>query len=66
MNIHGFNQIGFERLGGGTASYQAVNPSTGELLPGAFREATLSEVEKACAKAASNWRKDDNGIKSGD
>ncbi len=56
MNIHGFNQIGFERLGGGTASYQAVNPSTGELLPGAFREATLSEVEKACAKAASAFQ----------
>lgn len=50
-NFHGQNEIGFEWSAKGSRVFEAVNPSTGEDLPGKFREATASEIARACAKA---------------
>lgn len=50
-NFHGQNEIGFEWSAKGDRIFEAVNPATGESLPGRFREATASEVARACAKA---------------
>ena len=55
--MHGMNYIGLEKSGQGKSTYQAVNPATGQLLPGAFHEATPAEIEKACAQAAAAFQK---------
>ena len=50
MNPHGMNLIGGERSGTG-ATFQAIDPSTSQPLPGAFHEGTAQEADRALTLA---------------
>ena len=52
MKLHGRNIIGGAQSVEGSETFQAVNPATGETLPGGFHSATEAEVARA-ARAAS-------------
>ncbi len=39
-----------------TETFQAINPATGETLPGVFTEATVSDVADACEQAAQTFQ----------
>ncbi|SDL06569.1 NADP-dependent aldehyde dehydrogenase [Pedobacter sp. ok626] len=52
MNLTGKQIIGNDLAGGGTNSFQAINPKNGEKLATAFLEATATEVEAAAVKAS--------------
>src|SRR5690554_6414389 len=51
MMLTGKQYIGGELSNGGNKAFQAVNPVTGEKLPGEFEEATIEEVNLAAIKA---------------
>jgi len=51
MTLHGKNFIGFSLSNQGSKTYQAENPTQGEVLPGEFHTATLDEIESCCQKA---------------
>lgn len=51
MNLTGKQIIGNDLAGGGTSSFQAINPKSGEKLATAFFEATATELEHAAVKA---------------
>jgi 2,5-dioxopentanoate dehydrogenase len=50
-NITGQNFIAGLRSSTGTATFTATNATTGDVLPGAFTEATATEIDTACAMA---------------
>ena len=51
MTLTGKQYIGMELASGGNQAFQAVNPVTGEKLPGDFKEASLEEINMAAIKA---------------
>jgi len=51
-DITGQNFIAGQRLAAGTATFTATNAATGDVLLGAFTEATTVEIDTACAQAA--------------
>jgi NADP-dependent aldehyde dehydrogenase len=51
MELTGLNFIGNEQSGQGTATFHAVNPTTGAEMPPAFHEATPQEIDQAILKA---------------
>ena len=53
MELDGNQVIGQSESSEGDRSFQAVNPATGEHLPGRFHHATEAEVERALALADS-------------
>ena len=53
MNLTGNNWIAGVPSGEGPATFNAVNPATGEQLPPAFHEATASEINRALVEGDS-------------
>jgi len=51
MELNGKQMIGRSLSAEGKASFRAVDPATGETLPGTFYHATRAEIEKAAALA---------------
>lgn len=51
MNLTGQNILGYETSKQGKKTFQGYNPSTSNLLPETFHEATTKEVNTACEKA---------------
>ncbi len=51
MNLTGQNFIGNEKSSTGSATFNAVNPSSGKDLETSFYEATSTEVDQAAQKA---------------
>lgn len=56
MKITGQNIIGYTSSATGTATFQGTNPATGELLPGAFHQATANEANEIAVKAAAAFK----------
>lgn len=50
------NRIGYQQGHSGTQTYQAINPSTQEVLPGDFVAATEQEVNQAVELAYDAWK----------
>lgn len=53
MSLNGNNLIGLELSGRTRDRFRALNPASGEYLPGEFAEAEAEEVDRAVAKAVS-------------
>jgi 2,5-dioxopentanoate dehydrogenase len=56
MPLHGQNLIGQSFSAEGSATFQAVNPATGQPLDGLFHAATAAEVRRAVASADAAFR----------
>lgn len=56
MKLTGLNFIGNSRLGDGSTTFQAVNPSNDEKLDPQYVEATGDEVDQAIGKAESAFK----------
>ena len=54
--MKGKNIIGFSLSAESTTTFQATNPSTGDLLPGDFYLATTNEINSVAAKAATAFK----------
>ncbi len=54
--MEGKNIIGYELSAQGTNTFQAIDPSTGAVLPGNFYLAAAGEVDAIAAKAASAFK----------
>ena len=52
MTFHGRSLIGFSHGSDQTASFTAMNPSTGQSLPGTFHPASADDVARAASLAA--------------
>ena len=57
MELEGKQIIGQRTSAAGEAAHRAVNPATGETLPGAFYHATASEITDAVSLADEAFRR---------